>query len=260
MVISMKRQILTTLLICMTFLPSYLLANPTQPIEGPRVVTIATDSWLGYTNRDGSGYYFDILKRVFPEKEWQLQIDIVPFSRVRYLVDHNRTDMALGFYSGDTAKALYSHYPVEVDSVDAAITPEMAVIWKGAESLSHKKVQALLAYRYDEFISVPMYYEESSNLLEMMNRVNRGQVDAVLDYKPVMLTMVPKLNQPRQFVIIENVFRTEIYFVFSDNERGAKLKRHFDSELKKLIDSGELDELFRHYVGPDAQRLHSSRE
>lgn len=256
----MKIFTLTVSLICLLLLPSHLPANPAQLVESPEVVTIATDSWLGYTNRDGSGYYFDILKRVFPEKEWQLQIDIVPFSRVRYLVDHNRTDMALGFYSGDTAKALYSHYPVEVDSVDAAITPEMAVIWKGAESLSHKKVQALLAYRYDEFISVPMYYEESSNLLEMMNRVNRGQVDAVLDYKPVMLTMVPKLNQPRQFVIIENVFRTEIYFVFSDNERGAKLKRHFDSELKKLIDSGELDELFRHYVGPDAQRLHSSRE
>jgi len=256
----MKILTLLSVLICSLLLSGHLLASSSQLAEKPMQVTVATDSWLGYTNRDGTGYYFDILKRVFPEKEWQLQIDIVPFSRVRYLVDHERVDMALGFYSGDTAKALYSGKPVEVDSVDAAITPEMSVIWQGVESLSHKKVQALLAYRYDEFISVPMYYEESSNLLEMLNRVNRGQVDAVLDYKPVILTMVPKLNQPRQFVIVENVFRTEIYFVFADNDRGAELKRHFDVELKKLIDSGELDELFRHYVGPDAQRLHSSRE
>ncbi len=247
-------------LIYLFLMPFSLPATPAQPNEGGEVVTVATDSWLGYTNRDGSGYYFDILKRVFPEIEWQLKIDIVPFSRVRYLVDNNRSDMALGFYSGDTAKALYSSYPVEVDTVDAAITPEMAVLWKGTESLFHKKVQALLAYRYDEFISVPMYYEESSNLLEMLNRVNRGQVDAVLDYKPVMLTLVPKLSQPRQFVIVENVFRTEIFFVFSDNDRGERLKRHFDSELKKLIDSGELDKLFRHYVGPDAKRLDSTSE
>nr|WP_246033174.1 transporter substrate-binding domain-containing protein [Shewanella canadensis] len=260
MVTSMKILTLMMSLICLLLLPSHLLANPVQLVEGPSVVTISTDSWLGYTNRDGSGYYFDILKRVFPKPEWQLKIEMVPFSRVRYLIDHDRVNMALGFYSGDTTRALYSKYPVEVDSVDAAITPELAVIWQGVESLRLKKVQALLAYRYDEFISVPMYYEESSNLLEMLNRVNRGQVDAVLDYKPTMLSMAPQLQQLRQFVIVENVFRTEIYFVFSDNDKGAKLKLHFDTELKKLIDNGELDELFRHYVGPDAQRLHPIRE
>ncbi len=128
MVTSMKILTLMMSLICLLLLPSHLLANPVQLVEGPSVVTISTDSWLGYTNKDGSGYYFDILKRVFPKPEWQLKIEMVPFSRVRYLIDHDRVNMALGFYSGDTTRALYSKYPVEVDSVDAAITPELAVI------------------------------------------------------------------------------------------------------------------------------------
>ncbi len=68
-------------LIYLFLMPFSLPATPAQPNEGGKVVTVATDSWLGYTNRDGSGYYFDILKRVFPETEWQLKIDIVPFSR-----------------------------------------------------------------------------------------------------------------------------------------------------------------------------------
>ncbi|WP_041417863.1 substrate-binding periplasmic protein [Shewanella woodyi] len=226
-----------------------------QLMATPQTIQVATESWLGYTNEDGTGFYFDILKHVFPQKDWTLEIDIAPFSRVRYLLNHERADIALGFYVGDKTKALYSEHAVEVDSVDVALTPEMAQIWEGVNSLSFKKVQALLAYRYDEFIDVPMYYEESSNLLDMLNRVNRGRIDAVLDYKPAMLAKAAKLAQPRQFVIIENIFQAEIYFVFAQNSKGALLKAHFDIELQKMIDSGELDRLFQQYMGQEASRL-----
>ena len=85
--------------------------------------------------------------------------------------------------------------------------------------------------------------------------MNQGKIDAVLDYKPAMVSKVAELDQPRQFVIIDNVFRLEVYFVFSNTDKGSKLKIHFDKELKKLIDTGELDRLFRDYVGEDATRL-----
>ncbi|MFT5234819.1 MAG: polar amino acid transport system substrate-binding protein [Shewanella sp.] len=244
----MNKAIKYFLLFCLSWFPI-------QSISAPQTIHIVTESWLGYTNEDGTGFYFDILKQIFPEENWLVKIDIAPFSRVRYLLNHERADMALGFYAGDKIKAIYSEQPVEVDSVDIALTPEMAENWNGLESLSLKKVQAMLKYRYDEFINVSMYYEESSSLLEMLDRVNRGHIDAVLDYKPTMLAKVANLSQPRQFVIIENVFRAEIYFVFALNAKGRQLKAHFDIELQKMSDSGELDRLFRQYVGPDANRL-----
>lgn len=229
-----------------------------MPINGltePTRINIATENWIGYTNHDGSGYYFDILRRIFPSAEWQLKIDIVPFSRVRYLLHHHKADLALGFYPDDKTYSIYSDLPIEVDTVDVAVTPELAALWQGIDSLAQKKVQALLDYRFDELIPVPMYYEESVNLLDLLNRVNQGKIDAVLDYKPAMLSKVAELSQPRQFVIIENVFRLEVYFVFSQTKKGERLKVHFDTELQKLIDSGELDQLFRHYVGENAERL-----
>ena len=244
----MNRPIKCFLLLCLSWFPL-------QSTSAPQTIHIVTESWLGYTNEDGSGFYFDVLKQIFPDENWQVEIDIAPFSRVRYLLNHERADMALGFYAGDTTKAIYSEQPIEVDSADIALTPEMAKNWDGIESLSFKKVQAMLKYRYDEFIDVPMYYGESSSLVEMLDRVNRGHIDAVLDYKPSMLAKAAELSEPRQFVIIENVFRTEIYFAFALNEKGKLLKAHFDIELQKMSESGELDRLFRQYVGPDANRL-----
>ncbi|WP_083700195.1 ABC transporter substrate-binding protein [Shewanella sp. UCD-KL12] len=228
---------------------------PVQIIAAPTLVKIATDNWVGYTNLDGSGFYFDALKQIFPEPEWQLEIEFVPFSRVRYLIANQKVDMALGFYPADSSASLYSEQPIEVDSVDIALTPELAAMWQGVESLAYKKVQALLEYRFDELIAVPMYYEESVNLLDLLNRVNQGRIDAVLDYKPAMLAKVAELSHPRQFVIVENVFSLEVYFVFSNNSSGKNLKTHFDKRLEQLVESGELDKLFKVYVGEGADRL-----
>ncbi|MPY25339.1 transporter substrate-binding domain-containing protein [Shewanella psychropiezotolerans] len=230
-------------------------AIPISGLTEPARIHIVTENWVGYTNHDGSGYYFDILRRIFPAEDWLLEIDMVPFSRVRYLLHHHKADMALGFYPDDKANSIYSDIPIEVDTVDVAVTPELAALWQGIGSLAQKKVQALLDYRFDELIPVAMYYEESVNLLDLLNRVNQGKIDAVLDYKPAMLTKVAELNQPRQFVIIEDVFRLEVYFVFSKTDKGELLKTHFDKELTKLIASGELEQLFRHYVGENAERL-----
>lgn len=216
--------------------------------SAPISINVATEYLQGYTNHDGSGFYYDVLNRIFPQPMWQVNVQVLPFSRVRYMLKHERVHMALGFYRGDMADILYSAKPVEIDSVDAALSPQMAKTWQGINSLENKKVLALLAYRFNDFIEVPMHYEESSDLLSMLNRVNGGKVDAVLDYKPSMLRLSQQLSQPRQYTIIEAVIKAPVYFVFANNSDGEVIKTHFDKHLAVLISSGELDKMFDLYV------------
>ncbi|WP_415775620.1 ABC transporter substrate-binding protein [Shewanella oncorhynchi] len=210
----------------------------------PIVVNVATSTWEGFANRDKTGYYFELLQRIFPEPEWQLNVQFMPFARSLYLVEHNRTDITLSVYKGDIKKGLLTENMVEVDSIDVAVTAEVAAGWTGIESLSYKKVQAMLAYRYNMLTPVPMYYEESSDMLTMLNSLNAGRIDAVLDYKANLLTFVPKLKAPQNFVIIQGVLKAETYFVFANTEKGQMLKQHFDLAHKRLIDSGEQDRLY----------------
>jgi ABC-type amino acid transport substrate-binding protein len=223
-------------------------------IAEPVNISVVTEDMADYTNRDGSGYYLDLLRRVYPEPEWQLTVDLVPFSRALYLVAQKRVDIGLGFYLGDLNHAYYSREPVEVDKIDVAVTPELAALWQGISSLKSKRVQAMLKYRLDSFVDVPMYYEENSNLLQMLNRVNSGYIDAVLDYKDEMETLAIKLAHPRRYVIIENVLHPAVYFVFPQTPKGEWLKTIFDSEMDKLIQTGEIDKIFHRYM-PDRQRI-----
>lgn len=232
------RSFLTVICLCLvTFFTS---AAPTSPV----VINLVTATWEGFTNPDETGYYFDILNRVFPAPEWQLNVQFVPFARTLYLIEHNRVDMILSVYKGDIKKSLLSEHAVEIDAIDAAVTPDIAASWVGIESLSHKKVQAMLAYRYNMLTPVPMYYEESSDMLTMLNSLNAGRIDAVLDYRKNILSLVPKLKEPQNFVIIQGVLKAEAFFAFANTEKGRMLKQHFDVAHKRLIDSGEQERLF----------------
>lgn len=207
-------------------------------------VSVVTDVWLGFSNEDQTGYYFEILKRVFPAPQWQLNVSFMPFARTLYIVDHQKADMVLSVYQGDLQDGLYSAQIVELDTVDVALTPEMAKNWTGVNDLKNKKVQAKLAYRFNKLVSVPMFYEESSSLLDMLNSLNTGRIDAVLHYEPSILAESKKLKNPMTFVIKRDAIVAETYFGFANTDKGQMLKLHFDREHAKLIETGEQARLF----------------
>ena len=219
-------------------------AEPAQA----EVIKVVTGNWPGYSTSDGKGYYLALLRQAFPASQWQLQVDYVPFSRAIYMVKQQQVDVGLGFYIDEVNPEYYSDLPVEVDQVDVALTPELAAIWQDINSLKNKRVKAMLEYRYDTFIKVPMYYEEGSDLLQMLNHVNAGQIDAVLDYKRSLQGLASQLNRPRQYVIKENVLNPEVFFVFPQTEKGKRLKRRFNQTMQRLLTSGELDKLFEAHI------------
>lgn len=226
--------------LCLSLLSFCAGATPNKPV----VINLVTASWEGFANSDETGYYFDILNRVFPLPKWQVNVQFMPFARTLYLIESGRVDMILSVYKGDVKSSLLSENAVELDSIDAAVTPQIAATWVGIESLSHKKVQAMLAYRYNLLAPTPMFYEESSDMLSMLNSVNAGRIDAVLDYKKNMEALIPELRAPQTFVIIQGVLSAETFFAFANTEKGQMLKHHFDIEHKKIIDSGEQDRLY----------------
>ncbi|MGL5358525.1 MAG: substrate-binding periplasmic protein [Shewanella sp.] len=215
-----------------------------NPAPSPISIKVVTSTWAGYAHLDGTGYYFEMLRRIFPAPKWQLEVEFMPFARTLYLVEHNRVDLTLGVYRQDIQQGLLSQYPLEIDAIDAAVTPQLAATWQGVASLSHKKVLARLAYRYNVLTTVPMDYEEGSDMLTMLNSLNSGRIDAVLDYQAEMLALVPKLKKPQSFVIIKGVLNAEVFFAFASTDKGRMLKQHFDREHKRLIDSGEQARLF----------------
>lgn len=67
------KRFLAIFYLCLAALSSAAAANPV-------VVNVVTSTWEGYANPDGTGYYFDILQRVFPASQWQLNVLLLEHS------------------------------------------------------------------------------------------------------------------------------------------------------------------------------------
>ncbi|WP_244623585.1 substrate-binding periplasmic protein [Shewanella salipaludis] len=223
---------------------------------GPMPVDVVTASWQGYAVDEAEqGYYLALLERVFPAEDWTLRVHFLPFARTLYMLDRQRADIVLSVYRGDLGSGLYSEDWVEVEAIDAAVAPGLAANWQGVASLKAKKVRAMKGYRYDSLTKIAMDYQEGSSLLDMLNLLNAGSIDAVLDYRVEIRRLSRQLKRPQAYVLIPDVLRAEVYFGFADNAKGRMLKAHFDLQHKALIASGERAALFDAWQQKLSQRL-----
>jgi polar amino acid transport system substrate-binding protein len=212
-------------------------------------INVATSEWENYTNKDETGYYFDVIRKVFPTPQWQVNFTIVPFKRSVTMLSNGKADITLGVYDGDLIKGQYSKHILEQDLVDAAVSEAIATSWAGIESLAGKEVVASIGYGFDAISPVKMNYKEKASLDGMLKMLVGGRVDAVLDYELDIVKAEQEHNITPNYVIKKAVLSSPIFFGFSESDKGILLKKHFDEQIQKLIDSGKLKQMMQHSLG-----------
>ncbi|WP_432455426.1 substrate-binding periplasmic protein [Agarivorans sp. QJM3NY_29] len=212
-------------------------------------INIATGEWTNYAHRDGTGYYFSLLQRIFPDTS--ISPHFVPFPRSIALLDHQLVDIALGGSSDDFSSAYCSLYAVEVDRVDMLTTSQFAGSYQSNQDLVGKKVISRLGYNWGELLPRGVVYREYSNLVQMLNLLNLGRVGAVIEYREDIELLLTKMPKPSNFIFIDSVLENNSQFCFVANEKGRDLLKLFDLGMSQLIANGELRQLMIELLGSD---------
>ncbi len=215
-------------------------------------VMVTTDYWENYTNKDGTGFYLDVLKEAFPSSQYNLIIKHMPYKRTLDMVEKGKSDIALGVYSGDMSddKYLAMKY-IEIDEVDLLLKKDLAKGFKDLNSLKGKNVVAKIGYAFDGYFDVPVNYKEKPQLLGMMKMLKAGRVDAVLDYYDDMKNNWDKAGLDDSYTIVRAVIINKAYFAFADKSKG--LKDHFLKVYPGLVKSGKIIELGKKYGIPESR-------
>lgn len=84
--------------------------------------------------------------------------------------------------------------------------------------------------------------------------LKKGKVDYYVDIHSIVSPLLSSESKSSQTKDADSSFTTskignyKLYWSFVMNERGKQLKRHFDSQLKTLKDSGKLSRLYAKYA------------
>ncbi len=216
---------------------------------GAETILVATDEWATFSNKDGSGYYLDIIRAVYPSPQFDVKIEFVPYARSFMLVMEGKADIVLGIYDGDVPEPQRSTYPIEIDSVDALMKKEMAQQWKGLESLSNMRVMARTDYGFGELLPKDVKYSEYHSLPSIVKMLVKGTIDAVLDYEADIEPLRKDTGLTDDFVYVRGVITKYVYLGFSKSR--LELQQRFDQEYKTLYQSGKIKEFIMQNLGSD---------
>ncbi|WP_411993290.1 substrate-binding periplasmic protein [Agarivorans sp. DSG3-1] len=212
------------------------------PFVAASNINIATDFWEDFSNRNGTGYYFSLVERIFPDYSYTAHF--MPYPRSVAMLEKQQVDLVFGASADEFDKANCSQYLIERDVTDMLVSATFANSYQSLDDLVGKLVVSHLGYDWADSLPEGTSYDEYSDLSQMIKLLKVGRVDAILDYRDdveALLDSSPSLKG--DFAFIDSVFGYGTTFCFSTTEKGAMLLNQFEQAMPLLIESGELHQI-----------------
>ena len=218
----------------------------------PEVINVATDVWEGYTNKDGSGLYHEVLNRIYARSGTKVDVRYMPYGRSVVTLLHGEADLTTGNYRDTFKKEWYADCPLVKDNIDIAVNEDLYQQWQGPQTLKGKRIVSSYGMDFNQYFQLAdtIYSEVRSNEL-MVKMLVSGRTDAIIHYRKDIRSSYKKLGKD-DYHIIPGVFTMPSYFVFYDSPTALAYKEIFDREFKKLIRSGEWRKLIIKYLNDDS--------
>lgn len=205
----------------------------TSLAEEPIQIDVVSDEWQGFVTQDGTGYYLDLLRLVFPAPKYNLNISIYPYTRALYKVQHNNADIVLGIWANEHPNKQLSSFPIETDILDAVVRQGHTVLSK-PEAFDQLRVLAQTGYGFDELLNNPSSYEEHVELSRMLKMIQVKRADVLLGYQREIAPVLLQEGLENELEIQQSVLVEHAYLGFCSSEKCSTFKQHYDKRFLEL--------------------------
>jgi len=218
-----------------------------------KIITVASEEWESNTNKDGTGLYWDIIRKVYEMDNIQLKIRIVPYARSVHMVKVKKVDAWVASYIDEESFALYPKWHFDADIVSALFQKSKFPEWKGVQSLTNKTVGWVRGYDYDQYIDVKMKIDELNSRNSAIAMLVKNRIDVLLDALVEIQNELKKKEKIKQLGFDMNDYRIEqllqlnLYLAFTKNDRGKQLKTIWDKNFEILLKNGSIKKLYDQY-------------
>lgn len=207
-------------------------------------VLIVSENWDTYTNKDGSGLYFDIVRMIYEPLGIKVKIKIYPYNRSSKMVERKLADAWLGSYIYEEDYALYPKYFFDKDIVTAMFKKERFPNFKGIKSLENREVCWIRGYGMDEYIDINLKKHERNDRKSILLSLEKDRFDIFLDDKFDMQDAIKKLKFDASKYHFVELLKFKLYPAFRNDAKGERLRSIWDEQFKKYLDDGSLKKLY----------------
>ncbi|HCT07145.1 MAG TPA: ABC transporter substrate-binding protein [Pseudomonas sp.] len=213
----------------------------------PGKIMLASEEWNDYTNKDGSGLAWDVLRQVFEPAGITLQTRSVPYTRSVGLAQRGEVDGWVGSYRDEATGVLYPHWNFDSDHIYAlglatAPTPSVA-------TLGNYRLAWVRGYKYEEYLPNVHRFNQIERRDGILPMLQHARADFYIDALSEAQYVLGQADDPAQFKLT-HIAELPLYVGFADNERGRALMAVYDQRMAALVKHGELKPIFERWKQP----------
>ena len=216
-----------------------------------RTYTFVTEEWKDFTNKDGSGIYFELIKSVFANEGIKVKFQIMPWKRARLTVEKRQQDGIIGVYEGEDK--LFTYPKLNIDRDVVYVVFKKGKGWKNpTESLAGKKVSWRRGYGFETQINSKFTLKEVDTVDQGLKMLAAGRIDYLVDYiKDIEVSAKKHSIDLKDFTIVNDFAGNKIFIAFSRDESGRNLAKIWDRGLTKILkgDRTEIDKAYSKVSG-----------
>jgi len=226
-----------------------------------QTIKIAAIDWCPQICVDTAkaGYTIELVKKVFENSEYQLEIDIFPWSRAIKYVSSGKYDALLAPAKKEAPHLVFPRFGVGLQRMCFFNSITDPWVFDGEQSLKNKQIGIAFDTSIEELnqyikkhswqFQFQPYHERY--VTQNAQKVLKGRIDTFLFTKNTTLLELKKAGLEGNIKNAGCVSQAKIYLAFTANKDKVKevesAVRFFDSKLESLAKSGYIDKLYQQY-------------
>ncbi|MFJ3469626.1 substrate-binding periplasmic protein [Pseudomonas sp. NPDC090201] len=215
--------------------------------DKPKDIVLVSEQWNAYTEADGTGLGWDLMREVFEPAGIKVASRIEPYTRAVGLVQRGEADAWVGAYENEVEGTLYPKWHYDTDEIYAlglASNPAPTLA-----SLGSYRLAWVRGYEFQHYLPNVQHFNEVARRDHILSMLDHGRADLYIDARPEVDFILGQTKEPQRF---RTTYLTAIplFLSFADNERGRALRDIFDERMARLVQSGKLRPIFAKWKQP----------
>ncbi len=223
-------------------------------------IHLVCDEWPGFTNKDGTGVYWEIIKAVYEPAGIKVITNVVPWKRAILMVYHNESDAIVGDYYSKAQSGrsyLYPNWHISVEDPIVAIFKRKTLPnWhlQGVKALDGRTLGWIRGYDYDPkgWWDVSVKHHGLSTIHSGLKMLIADRLDVLLDYASAIKDEAQKIgmDMERTYELHPVKLGEKLFLKFSKTERSKTLIKIFDSRMDLMTSSHEVVRIYKKWGHP----------
>jgi len=209
-------------------------------------IALVAPMWEDYTNKDGTGLYWDIAKAVYEPLGIKVKTTNIPWNRAMKMVSKYRTFSAIVGETLDTdEQVIFPIYPIDVEYMAVLSKNKEGVEWDGMASLKNQKVGWIKNYDVVPANVREFKLKEFRNIEQGIRLLDSEKIDFLIDeWDEIAAAMQKQGMSMDDYSINEMPNGSDVYLAFSVDNISRELIAIYNERIPQLVANGELAAIY----------------